>query len=335
MPPKGIIFSISGYELTRQESEFFSETNPLGFVLFTRNFKHKEQLKKLIINLKSVTKNKTVLIFVDQEGGRVQRFSGNGFSKFPSQSTFGDIYNKNEELSKELSYLMSYLLATELRNVGVNVNFSPVCDLYFEYADSVIGDRAFHSNPNVVSNLTKEYCKGLRDGGIIPVLKHFPGHGRSLQDTHKQTSIINLNYKELELTDLVPFQNLKNQSLLMLAHIIYPKIDKLVATYSKKINRIIREKFVFNGLIITDDISMNALNDKIEIVTINSSNAGCDVILYCSGILDEMIRIYPLTKNLKKLYYQYFKDDMLKNKPVLRNISKATDVLSSHGLLKE
>ncbi len=334
MPPKGIIFSISGYELTRQESEFFSETNPLGFVLFTRNFKHKEQLKKLIINLKSVTKNKTVLIFVDQEGGRVQRFSGNGFSKFPSQSTFGDIYNKNEELSKELSYLMSYLLATELRNVGVNVNFSPVCDLYFEYADSVIGDRAFHSNPNVVSNLTKEYCKGLRDGGIIPVLKHFPGHGRSLQDTHKQTSIINLNYKELELTDLVPFQNLKNQSLLMLAHIIYPKIDKLVATYSKKINRIIREKFVFNGLIITDDISMNALNDKIEIVTINSSNAGCDVILYCSGILDEMIRIYPLTKNLKKLYYQYFKDDMLKNKPDLRNISKATDVLSSHGLLK-
>ncbi len=335
MPPKGIIFSISGYELTRQEYEFFSETNPFGFVLFTRNFKNKEQLKKLIKNLKSVTKNKTLLIFVDQEGGRVQRFSGNGFSKFSSQSIFGDIYNKNEELSKELSYLMSYLLATELKNVGVDVNFSPVCDLYFEYADSIIGDRSFHSNANVVLNLTKEYCKGLRDGGIIPVLKHFPGHGRSLQDTHKQASTININYKELEVTDLVPFQNMKNQSLLMLAHIIYPKIDKVVATYSKKINQIIRDKFAFNGLIITDDISMNALKEKIEIVTINSLNAGCDIILYCSGVLDEMKRIYPLSKNLKKLYYQYFKDDMLKNKPDLSNISKATDVLSSHGLLKE
>ena len=300
---------------------FFLKINPLGFVLFSRNFIDKEQITNLILSLKKATKNKNALIFVDQEGGRVQRFKSGGFNKFPSLRKFGKIYLKNKNLSKKLTYMSSYMLGDELKQVGVDVNFAPVCDVNYKNAHSIIGDRAFSSNPETVLELIKEFCKGLRDSGILPVLKHFPGHGRSKKDTHTHCSRINVDFNSLLKSDLIPFNFLKKESLLMLAHIIFPRIDKSVVTYSKLFNSIIREKFKFKGLIITDDISMKALSDKIEDVVIKSFDAGCDVILYCRGEISEMKKIYPCVKTIEQKYYNFFFNDIknliIKTQPIL------------------
>ena len=239
--PDGIILSCSSLELSLQERNFFVKTNPLGFVLFKRNYSDKDQLRNLILDLKEITLNKNLLIFVDQEGGKVQRFDGEGFTKFPAQSFFGDIYKNDKKKSLELAYKSSFLMGTELKSIGVDVTFSPVCDLFFPDSDDVIGSRSFSENPKAVLDLSKAFCKGLNDSDIYPVLKHFPGHGRSKFDTHFKKSVIENSLEEIVKSDLVPFKLLKNESMVMLAHIIYKNIDNKVATFSKVItNELLR-----------------------------------------------------------------------------------------------
>ena len=331
--PDGIICSISGKSITKKEYYFFKQTTPLGFVLFSRNYNNKKQLTDLINELKSLTLNKSLFIFVDQEGGRVQRLKNSSFTKFPEQKAFGELYKKNKEKSKRLSYFNAYLLANELKNVGIDINFSPVCDLYFNFANDIIGDRSFSSDPLIVRDLVLEYCKGFRDSGILPVMKHFPGHGRSLVDTHLEPSKVDVTLDIMRKNDFIPFENLKTESLLMLAHIIYPKIDSEVATYSKKINTIIRKELFFKGLILTDDISMKALNDNLNIIIKKSYNAGCDVVLHCSGKLDEVKNFYDFTKKLKK-YYDYFINDILNLNLQKLNILNIKKILSSNNVIK-
>ena len=261
--PDGIICSIGGQSISKKEYDFFKQTNPLGFILFSRNYSNKRQIVELINELKNLTLNKSAFIFIDQEGGRVQRLKNSEFTTFPEQRFFGKMYKRNKMQSKKLSYLNSYLLANELKSVGVDINFSPVCDLFFNYANEIIGDRSFGSDPLIVRDLVLQFCRGFRDSGILPVMKHFPGHGRSLVDTHLEPSKVDEKLEVLRKNDFIPFQNLKNESLMMLAHIIYPKIDNEVATYSKKINKIIREELFFKGLIMSDDISMKALSENL------------------------------------------------------------------------
>ena len=219
--PDGIILSCSSLELSKQERDFFKKTYPLGFVLFRRNYSDKDQLKMLIADLKEVTLNKNLLIFVDQEGGKVQRFDGEGFTKFPPQKIFGEIYKKNKKKSLELAYKSSFLMGMELKSIGVDVTFSPVCDIFFPDGNEVIGSRSFSENPIAVLDLSREFCKGFNDSNIYPVLKHFPGHGRSKFDTHFKKSIVKNTFEEIKKTDLVPFKLLKNEKMVMLAHIIY------------------------------------------------------------------------------------------------------------------
>ena len=309
--PDGIILSVSGLDLTNKEIDFLQNTNPFGFILFSRNFSNIKQLIKLINKLKTVTQNKSVLIFIDQEGGRVQRLRNKEFIKFPPQNVFGNLFLKDECLAKELSYLTSFLLGTELKNVGVDINFSPVCDLSFSYGHSVIGDRSFSEDPIIVKKLSKQYSKGFRDSGILPVLKHFPGHGRSFNDTHLSSSVIETNYNVLSSTDFVPFSILEKESLVMLSHIIYKQIDEKVATFSKTINKMLRERFNFKGLILTDDISMKALAGNLNSIVKKSYDAGCDVILYCNGNINEMNDFYENVRKVKKKYYDFFLNDML------------------------
>ncbi len=332
--PDGIICSIEGQSISKKEYSFFQKTNPLGFILFSRNYNNKIQITDLINELKNLTLNQSLLIFIDQEGGRVQRLKNSTFTKFPEQSLFGKMYKKNKEKSEKLSYLNAYLLASELKNVGVDINFSPVCDLYFNYANDIIGDRSFSSDPIIVRDLVLQYCKGYRDSGILPVMKHFPGHGRSLVDTHLEPSEVNVELDILRKNDFIPFQNLKTESLMMLAHIVYSKIDNEVATYSKKINKIIRNELFFKGLILTDDISMKALSDNLKIIIKKSYSAGCDVILHCNGKLDEVENLYEYTKKIKKKYYDYFINDILNLKLQKRNILNIKKILSSNNIIK-
>ena len=168
----------------------------------------------------------------------------------------------------------------------------------------------------------------------MPVLKHFPGHGRSLVDTHLEPSKIDVSLDILRKNDFIPFENLKTESLMMLAHIVYPKIDNEVATYSKKINKIIRNELFFKGLILTDDISMKALSDNLSVIIKKSYSAGCDVILHCSGKLDEVKKLYDYTKKIKKKYYDYFINDILNLKLQKQNILSIKKILSSNNIIK-
>ena len=305
--PDGIILSCSSLELSLQERNFFVKTNPLGFVLFKRNYSDKDQLRNLISDLKEITLNKNLLIFVDQEGGKVQRFDGEGFTKFPAQSFFGDIYKNDKKKSLELAYKSSFLMGTELKSIGVDVTFSPVCDLFFPDSDDVIGSRSFSENPKAVLDLSKAFCKGLNDSDIYPVLKHFPGHGRSKFDTHFKKSVIENSLEEIVKSDLVPFKLLKNESMVMLAHIIYKNIDNKVATFSKVItNELLRNLMSFKGLILSDDLSMKALSGDIISKVKKTYDAGCDVILYCQGILDEMQKMYPFSRKIDVNNFKYF-----------------------------
>ena len=332
--PDGLICSIGAKSISKNEYSFFKQTNPLGFILFSRNYSNKKQIINLIHELKNLTFNKSLFIFIDQEGGRVQRLKNSDFTIFPEQSLFGKMYKKNKVKSKRLSYLNAYLLANELKDVGVDINFSPVCDLYFNYANDIIGDRSFSSDPSIVRDLVIQYCKGFRDSGVLPVLKHFPGHGRSLVDTHLEPSKVDASLDILRKNDFIPFESLKTESLMMLAHIIYPKIDKEVATYSKKINSIIRNELFFKGLILTDDISMKALSDNLSVIIKKSYSAGCDVILHCSGKLDEVKKLYDHTKKIKKKYYDYFINDILNLKLQKQNILSIKQILSSNNIIK-
>ena len=328
--PKGIIFSCLTYELLDEEISFFCKTNPLGFVLFKRNYRDKDQLNKLIIQLKKISLNKNALIFVDQEGGKVQRFDGEGFTKFPSQSFFGDLYKTDKQKAISLAYKSSFLMGFELKQINVDVNFSPVCDIFFSEGDDVIGTRSFSEDPSAVFNLSKAFCDGLCDSKIYPVLKHFPGHGRSMHDTHIKKSIVSASFKDLEKVDFVPFKLLENQRMVMLAHIIYKNIDNEVATFSKVINQsILRDKFLFKGLILSDDLSMKALSGSIINKVKKTYDAGCDVILYCKAKLDEMRMIYPNTLTINKSRYEYFISKFSHKKKTNDILSIKKDLISA------
>jgi beta-N-acetylhexosaminidase len=331
--PDGIILSVNNTELTEVEKKFFKRTKPFGFVLFKRNFKNYVQIKNLILELKDSTINKSPLIFIDQEGGEVQRLRGNNFTDFPPQKIFGDLYEINENKALTLSYLTSYLIGNELKEIGVDVNFSPVCDLFFDNAHKIIGNRSFGKNPEVVNKLVSQYCKGLTDSGVFPVLKHFPGHGRSKIDTHNDVSCIRTDLNTLKETDLIPFLCLKEETFVMLAHITYPAIDSEIATYSKEINKLLRDYNSFNGLIITDDISMKGLTDNLETIVKRSYDAGCDIILYCSGKIDEMKRIYPLSKPISQKYFNFFQNKLKTIDPKVRQVENIRRELKNEGII--
>ena len=330
----GIILSCSGNQLKNDEIEFFKKTNPFGFVLFSRNFNDKTQIIDLIKSLKEATLNQNVLIFVDQEGGRVQRFKSHEFIKFPPQKFFGDIYIKNKKLALDLAYKSSFLLGAELNEIGVNVNFSPVCDILFKGAHDVIGNRSFGEKPHLVKELVEKFCQGYKDSGIIPVPKHFPGHGRSEFDTHENLSIIKTCYDELQSTDLVPFNILNKSLMVMLAHIIYPSLDLNVATYSKKIIGMLKKEFNFKGLVLSDDISMKALEDDLVTKVKKIYDAGCHVVLYCNGSLKEMEHIYPFVKTINKNKFSYFNRQQIKIVLKKKKINKFKSDLLEYGLIK-
>ena len=305
--PNGVVYSLKGKKLTKQEINFFKNTNPFGFILFSRNFQNRRQIQELIHNLKNITQNKNIQISVDQEGGKVQRFDNEDFFEYSSQNKFGSIYRKNPKTAKKIAYYFSYLNGYELKNIGIDINYSPVADIFYDYADIIIGNRAFDSDPKVVFDLAKEFCKGFKDIGIIPVLKHFPGHGRSTKDTHKDLSIISSSLDDLKKSDFIPFKILNNEILVMLAHIIYEQIDSKVATYSEKIiKNLLRKDFKFRWLVLSDDISMKALNGSLQDKVKKSYAGGCDVILYCKGELNEMIEIDKFVEPIKKKYFDYF-----------------------------
>ena len=226
-------------------------------------------------------------------------------------------------------------MGIELKEINIDINFSPVADLFFTYGNEIVGDRSFGSDPNLVSELSGAYFKGFTQSGIIPVLKHFPGHGRSKTDTHKSFSIVEAKKEELINYDMLPFKKTQNQLIIMLAHILYPNLDSKIATYSEIIvKKLLREHCRFNGIVLSDDISMLALSDNLESRIIKSYSGGCDIILYCKGDLNEMKQINKHVRPIKKKILNYFIKQYCRIEIKKAEIKEIENQLLYYGLIR-
>ena len=305
--PIPIIFGVKSYKLKKKEKSFFRKSNPLGFILFERNCKNYKQTKLLIKDLKKTTSHKYTMIMIDQEGGRVARLKNPNWKSYPSAEYFGIKAKKNLSVAKKLIFKNSIEIAKDLKKLGINMNCAPVLDVKYDFTNNVIGDRSFSSNPRIVSELGKSFCNGLKKIGIIPIVKHIPGHGPSSRDSHKTTPNVDLDLISLNKKDFLPFKKLNKEPAAMIAHIVYNKIDKEIACCSKEIiKKIIRKKIGFKGLLISDDINMKALKGTIKNKVKAILKSGCEIILHCNANIKEMMQIYssiPLIKNktLKKV----------------------------------
>lgn len=300
------IFSVSGKDLSEAEIALFRSSNPFGFILFQRNCENPEQVKKLVNSLKDLV-GRDCPILIDQEGGRVQRFKPPHWREYKPMKFFGDVYNSDQQEALEALRFETLRLAEELVEAGVNVNCSPVLDLFFEGAHDIISDRAFSEDPNIVARLGLSVCRHFLNAGITPIIKHIPGHGRAHADSHLELPRVNTVLEDLSVTDFAPFRDIAASDVggavwAMTAHIVYEKIDDElpISLSSVAIDNVIRKDIGFDGLLICDDLDMKAL-DKYGSVSDKANkalDAGCDLALYCAGEVDKMTELALNLPNL-------------------------------------
>jgi beta-N-acetylhexosaminidase len=299
--PKAVIFGCQGPKLTQEEKVFFERTNPLGFILFSRNCVDPLQVRELIYELRQTTHRDTVPILIDQEGGRVARLGPPFWRKPPPAMAFTQLAEDDLDEALWCARANSWLIGQELLELGINVNCAPVLDLVIPGAHDVIGDRSYGSNPELVAQLAFHVAEGLIDAGVMPVIKHLPGHGRATVDSHKRLPIVRTTQEELLETDFLAFTRfldfMKSQHNQhpwgMTAHIIYTALDEeRTATHSSTvIEGVIRGHMGFGGFLLSDCVTMHALEGTLGNRTKKAIDAGCDAVLHCSGILDEMLEV--------------------------------------------
>ena len=283
MKKKAIIISIKGYYLSFNEKKLLSKGKPWGLILFSRNIRSLEQIKKLIKNIRKLTKDPNFPILIDEEGADVSRLN-KLFNHNISQKFVADIYSINKQLS--LDFYREYInnLIYLLKKIGVNINTVPVLDVLRKKTNKIIGNRSFSDDPDIVKLLGKICVKQYELNSLGTVIKHIPGHGCASKDSHLSLPRVKLHYKDLDRIDFLPFKS-NSSKFAMTAHILYEKIDKKnVATFSKKIiSEIIRKRIGFKGILISDDISMKALKYDLVTNAKKSLSAGCNLVLYCAG----------------------------------------------------
>ena len=291
MKKKAIIISIKGYKLSIKERELLSKEKPWGLILFKRNIKSLKQIQYLIQSIKKCTKDKKFPILIDEEGAEVSRLS-KILNHNLNANFFGNLYEKNKEFS--ISLYKSYLktLCRNLRSIGININTIPVLDVLRKNTNKIIGNRSFSKKKSIVKKLGEATVKYLHSNKVACIIKHIPGHGAAATDSHKVTPKVFLDYKKLNKIDFYPFKKSKAK-IAMTAHILYSKIDKKnVATHSKKIiKEIIRKKIGFKGILISDDISMKALKYSLLKNAKKSLEAGCNLVLYCGGNINDNFKL--------------------------------------------
>jgi beta-N-acetylhexosaminidase len=288
-----VIFGCAGPALSADERDFFKHANPFGFIVFGRNCQSPDQLYALTSDLRALSGRDDTPILIDQEGGRVARLRPPQWRKCPAAATFGRMYQTDPARAVEAARLNAALTGRELRQLGVNVDCAPLLDLRFPGASAVIGDRAYADDPKVVSILARAVCQGLMASGVAPVIKHLPGHGRAQVDSHLALPVVEAPRAELSATDFAPFRALADMPLGMSAHIVYTDLDpdNPATTSATVIDEVIRGEIGFDGLLLGDDISMQALDGAIERRALACVTAGCDAALHCNGELEEMRRI--------------------------------------------
>lgn len=284
------ILGCAGTTLTAEEVAFFKDVKPWGFILFKRNIADPNQVRALTAALRETVGRPDAPILIDQEGGRVARLQPPHWRIYPPGRAYGELVANDPLVAREITRLGARLIAHDLHALGINVDCVPVLDVPDPQGHEIIGDRAYGDTPEQVATLGRAAAEGLLAGGVLPIIKHIPGHGRAMADSHLELPVVKAKLAELDARDFAPFRVLSDMPMAMTAHVVYTAIDrKNPATTSKKvIKKIIRESMGFDGLLMSDDLSMKALSGDFKQRAKDSLSAGCDVVLHCNGDMAEM-----------------------------------------------
>jgi beta-N-acetylhexosaminidase len=292
MTVRAFITGLAGLEFTPEERSFLREADPWGLIVFKRNVETPAQLTRLTTFFRDAV-GRDAPVLVDQEGGRVQRLGPPHWPAYPPGAAYGRLYDRDAANGLKAARLGARLIAADLAAVGIDVDCLPIADVPLTDADPVIGDRAYGNTAAQVAAVARAIADGLLAGGVLPVLKHIPGHGRAMADSHTALPVVETDRATLAATDFAAFRSLSDLPLGMTAHVVYTAIDPIApATTSVTVVRdVIRGAIGFDGLLMSDDISMGALSGSIAERSRAAIAAGCDVVLHCSGQLDEMRRV--------------------------------------------
>lgn len=288
--PKAAIFGCAGPVLSAQERAFFAAQNPFGFILFARNVQAPDQVRVLVKTLRESVGRADAPVLIDQEGGRVARLKPPHWRAAPAAAKIAALADQDIDAACEAAWLNARLIGGELAALGIDVDCAPVCDVPVAGSHDVIGDRAYGTDPGRVATIARAAALGFIDAGVLPVIKHIPGHGRARADSHLELPTVDTPRAELETTDFVPFRALADMPWAMTAHVLYTALDKeRPATTSPTIIRdIIRGQIGFDGVLVSDDLSMKALGGSFAERTRAALSAGCDLALHCNGDMTEM-----------------------------------------------
>jgi beta-N-acetylhexosaminidase len=289
MAPRAFISGLSSLTLTSDERAFLREAGPWGLILFKRNIQDRAQVSELVSEAQHEL-GREAPVLIDQEGGRVQRLGPPHWPAYPPGAAYGKLYDRDQAVGLEAARLGARLIAADLAELGISVDCLPLADVPVGGADAVIGDRAYGETPAKVAAIAAAIAEGLAEGGVLPVLKHIPGHGRANADSHKSLPVVHADRATLEATDFAAFRPLKKLPLGMTAHVVFKSIDPVhpATTSATMIGEVIRGFIGFDGLLMGDDISMGALSGSIAERARASLRAGCDLVLHCNGQIDEM-----------------------------------------------
>lgn len=300
MANRAFITGVSGPKLTDSERNFIRAERPWGFILFARNVETPAQVARLVDELREAAASPEAPVLIDQEGGRVQRLGPPHWPAYPPGAVFSALYDIEPVLGLKAALLSNRLIAADLIDLGITVDCLPLADVPVAGADAVIGNRAYGTEPGKVAAIARAVTDGLEQGGVLPVLKHIPGHGRATADSHFRLPTVDTPRSELERTDFAAFQLLADLPMAMTAHVVFSAIDAAqpATTSATMIEQVIRGVIGFQGLLMSDDVSMNALAGSIAERTRDIVAAGCDVVLHCNGKLEEMREVAAQTPEL-------------------------------------
>ncbi len=293
MTLKAFITGVAGPRLLNEEKAFLKEARPCGLIVFDRNIEDRDQLKRLVADYREAVGSEQQFILIDQEGGRIQRMRAPHWKIWPAGAQYGELYKSDPAAAKLAAELIYQMMSEELLDVGINVNCVPLLDIPVPGAHDIIGDRALSGDLETIIELGRSVAQGNLNGGVLPVIKHIPGHGRATSDSHIALPTIQASRDVLEQTDFKTFKALNDFPLAMTGHLLMTDLDPdLNVSVSKKIIfEVIRDWIGFDGLLMSDDLSMEALSGTIGERGRDVVEAGCDVALYCKGVFDQMLDV--------------------------------------------
>lgn len=296
-----LILGCAGKTLTPEEKSFYRGERPWGFILFARNVGEPGQLRDLVAQMRDCVGRADAPVFIDQEGGRVQRLRPPLAPNYPAAGALGALHGEDAAAGLRAAWLLSRLHAFDLRRYGISADCLPVLDVPVAGASDVIGQRAYGRDPDVVAALGRAAADGLAAGGVLPVMKHIPGHGRAVSDTHFELPTVGTSLEELRSHDFAPFKALNDLPVAMTAHVVYAAVDphNPATTSARVVEEIIRGEIGFEGLLVSDDTSMKALSGDFQTKAASILAAGVDLVLHCNGVMEEMAAVASRARPLE------------------------------------